>query len=94
MLAIALGLTADPDLLILDEPSLGLMPSLVEEIFDRLAKINESGVSVLLVEQNIYNALGISDRGYVLENGRTTLTGTGSELLNDERIRERYLAIE
>lgn len=93
MLALALGLTADPDLLILDEPSHGLMPTLVDEIFDTIRTINEEGVTILLVEQNVSNALNAADRGYILENGETTISGSADELLNDSRIRERYLAI-
>lgn len=94
MLALALGLTANPDLLVLDEPSHGLMPTLVEQMFDTIETISDEGITVLLVEQNVSNALGIADRGYILENGETTISGSADELLNDSRIQERYLAIE
>lgn len=93
MLALALGLTANPDLLVLDEPSHGLMPTLVEQMFDTIETISNEGITVLLVEQNVSNALGIADRGYILENGETTISGSADELLNDSRIQERYLAI-
>jgi branched-chain amino acid transport system ATP-binding protein len=94
MLALALGLTADPDLLMLDEPSHGLMPTLIDEIFDTIQTINEEGTSIFLVEQNVSNALNAADRGYILENGETTISGSADELLNDSRIRERYLSVE
>ncbi|HET7325016.1 MAG TPA: ATP-binding cassette domain-containing protein, partial [Halococcus sp.] len=94
MLALALGLTANPDLLMLDEPSHGLMPTLVEQMFDTIETINDEGVTVLLVEQNVSNALDIADRGYILENGETTISGSADELLDDSRIQERYLAID
>lgn len=91
MLDIARGLVSDPDLLILDEPSLGLMPTLVEQVFDTLEHIRETGTTILLVEQNIFNALELADRGYVLENGATTISGTGKELLEDQYIQDRFL---
>jgi branched-chain amino acid transport system ATP-binding protein len=91
MLAIARGLMSRPKLLLLDEPSMGLAPMLVEEIFSTLLEINRSGLSILLVEQNIRKALAISARGYVLETGRITLEGKSDELLNDPGIMAAYL---
>ncbi len=91
MLAIARGLMMDPDLLMLDEPSLGLAPILVEEIFELLEKIHKQGKTILLIEQNASMALSIADRGYVLENGKVILTGTGKELLNNSMVINAYL---
>jgi branched-chain amino acid transport system ATP-binding protein len=91
MLAIARGLMAKPRLLILDEPSLGLSPLLVKTIFDTIAEINKQGVSVLLVEQNVYQSLRIANRGYVLETGRIALEGTGKELLGNDRVKAAFL---
>jgi branched-chain amino acid transport system ATP-binding protein len=80
-----------PKLLMLDEPSLGLAPQLVESVFEVLQKIHGSGASIFLVEQNARMALAISDRCYVLEVGNITIEGTGKELMNDERISKAYL---
>lgn len=91
MLAVGRGLMSRPKLFMLDEPSLGLAPLIVKDIFDIILKINSQGTTVLLVEQNARAALKIADYGYVLETGRITLSGTGKELLNDERIRHAYL---
>lgn len=91
MVAIARGLMARPRLLILDEPSLGLAPIIVREMFDIVQTINREGITVLLVEQNVQQSLKLADRAYVLENGRVVLEGAGSELLNDQRVREAYL---
>ncbi len=91
MLAIARGLMAKPRLLLLDEPSLGLSPLLVKTIFDTIAEINKQGVSVLLVEQNVYQSLRIANRGYVLETGRIALSGTGQELLGNEQVKAAFL---
>ena len=91
MLAIARGLMAHPDLLLLDEPSMGLSPLLVEQIFDIIQDINEQGTSILLVEQNAQMALAIADRAYVLETGKITLQGSGDELLEDEKVIAAYL---
>lgn len=91
MLAIARGLMMEPSLIMLDEPSLGLAPIVVEEIFDLILRIRESGTTVLLIEQNAAMALSIADRGYVLENGRMTLTGTGKELSVNEDVKKAYL---
>ena len=93
MLAIGRGLMALPRLLMFDEPSLGLAPILVSEIFRIVKTINEQGVTVLLVEQNVKHTLAMCDRAYVLENGRITLSGTGKEFLNDEKIKEAYLGM-
>ncbi len=91
MLAIARGLMAHPNLLLLDEPSMGLSPILVEQIFEIIREINDQGVSILLVEQNAQMALSIADRGYVLETGRITLEGNAQELLENPQVIEAYL---
>jgi branched-chain amino acid transport system ATP-binding protein len=93
MLAIGRGLMARPLLLMLDEPSLGLAPLLVAELFDCLRRIHANYVTILLVEQNVHQALELADRAYVLENGRTVRSGTAAELLADGAIREAYLGI-
>jgi branched-chain amino acid transport system ATP-binding protein len=93
MLAIGRGLMANPRLLLLDEPSLGLAPLLVKDIFDVIQEINRQGVTILLVEQNVYQSLRIAHRGYVLETGRVVLTGGGSELLNDEHVKKAFLGM-
>ena len=93
MLAIARGLMMDPELIMLDEPSLGLAPIIVEEIFELITKIREKGKTVLLIEQNASMALSIADRGYVLETGRVTITGTGKELLVNPEVKRAYLGV-
>jgi len=93
MLAIARSLMSKPKLLMLDEPSLGLAPILVDEIIDTIAEINEEGMTVLLVEQNVQEAMEIAHRAYVLEEGRITQTGTPHDLVNDERIKSAYLGM-
>lgn len=93
MLVIARSLMANPQLLILDEPSLGLAPIIVEKVLDTLQMINEEGVSILLVEQNIRDSLGISNRAYVLEEGKIIIEGEGRELLNNDHIKQVYLGI-
>jgi branched-chain amino acid transport system ATP-binding protein len=93
MLAIGRGLMAEPLLLILDEPSLGLSPLLVEEMFALIARIRADGLSVLLVEQNVMQSLTIADRAYVLEQGRFALSGAGAALLDDPRLRQAYLGL-
>ena len=93
MLAIARGLMMDPELIMLDEPSLGLAPIVVESIFELITKIRAQGKTVLLIEQNASMALSIADRGYVLENGSVTLEGTGKELLADPEVKKAYLGI-
>ncbi len=93
MLAIGRGLMSRPRLLMLDEPSLGLAPFLVSTIFDIIRQINAQGTSILLIEQNVYHALGLSHRAYVLENGAIALSGTGEELLENPHIRQTYLGL-
>ena len=93
MLAIGRALMAKPSLLLLDEPSLGLAPIMVETIFEVLRQINESGVSILLVEQNAIDALNLATRGYVLEEGRIVIEGASSELLENEALRKAYLGL-
>ena len=91
MLAMGRALMAKPSILLLDEPSMGLSPLLVSEIFQIIVEINKSGTTILLVEQNAKRALAIADRAYVLETGLITLSGTGEELANDERVKKAYL---
>lgn len=91
MLAVGRALMSRPDLLMLDEPSLGLAPLLVREIFEIIKRINEDGKTVLLVEQNAYAALSIANYAYILEVGRITLSGAGKELLENPRVKEAYL---
>ena len=93
MLAIARGLMMDPALIMLDEPSLGLAPIIVEEIFELISKIRDIGKTVLLIEQNASMALSVADRGYVLETGRVTLSGTGQELLANPDVKRAYLGV-
>jgi branched-chain amino acid transport system ATP-binding protein len=93
MLAIARSLMSSPKLLMLDEPSLGLAPIIVEEMFEIIAGVAEQGVSILLVEQNLMQALSIADRGYVLENGRVVLSGSAQELMNNDAVRAAYLGV-
>jgi len=93
MVAIARGLMANPALLMFDEPSLGLSPLLVSQVFEVIDKIVSMGTTVLLVEQNIVHTLKIAHRGYVLENGEITMTGTGAELLENPHIKKAYLGI-
>lgn len=94
MLAIGRAMMSKPDLLMLDEPSMGLAPVVVETIFDIIKELNKQGITILLVEQNANVALSIADRGYVLETGQINLTGTGAELLQDESVRKAYLGEE
>ena len=91
MLAIGRGLMAQPKVLLLDEPSMGLAPILVEEIFSIIKEINAQGVAILLVEQNALMALSVANRGYVLETGRIVLEGTGQELLQNPQVMKAYL---
>ncbi len=93
MLVICRSLMSNPALLILDEPSLGLAPIIVEKVLDTLEKINEDGVTILLVEQNIRESLNIAHRAYVLEEGKIIIEGKGRELLSNEHIKEVYLGI-
>jgi branched-chain amino acid transport system ATP-binding protein len=93
MLAIGRGLMAMPRLLMLDEPSLGLAPLMVRQVFETVKAINDQGITVLLVEQNVFHSLSTAARGYVLENGSVVLEGEGKELLNNPQVREAYLGI-
>jgi branched-chain amino acid transport system ATP-binding protein len=93
MLAIARGLMANPKLLLLDEPSLGLSPLLVKNIFEIIKEINRQGTTILLVEQNVYQSLRISSRAYVLETGRVVLSGTGAELLDNAHVKKAFLGM-
>jgi branched-chain amino acid transport system ATP-binding protein len=93
MLAIGRGLMARPRLLMFDEPSLGLAPILVREIFKIIERIREEGTTVLIVEQNVKQTLGIADRAYVLENGRVVMEGSGESLLGDEHVKKAYLGV-
>lgn len=93
MLAIGRALMAKPRLLLLDEPSMGLSPLLVEQTFRIIQQLSKQGTTIFLVEQNAYLALSIADRGYVMEGGCTTLSGTGRELLEDERVKQAYLGV-
>jgi branched-chain amino acid transport system ATP-binding protein len=93
MLAIGRGLMSNPKLLMLDEPSLGLMPKLVDEMLEAVAKLKEAGKTILLVEQKVREALELSDRGYVLQTGRTIHQGTGKDLLNTEVIKKAFLGL-
>ena len=93
MLAMGRGLMSLPTLMMLDEPSLGLAPVLVSTIFEIIEQINRQGTAILLIEQNVFHSLKISDRGYVLENGEIALSGTGQELLENPHIRKTYLGL-
>jgi branched-chain amino acid transport system ATP-binding protein len=93
MLVIGRSLMSNTQLLILDEPSLGLAPIIVEKVLDTLQKINEDGVTILLVEQNIRDSLNLSNRAYVLEEGKIIIEGEGRELLNNDHIKEVYLGV-
>jgi branched-chain amino acid transport system ATP-binding protein len=94
MLAIGRCLMGQPELIMFDEPSLGLAPALVQELFRTIRTLNQRGLTVILVEQNVAVSLKLANRAYVLENGRIVMTGTGSELLNDDRIRQAYLGVD
>ncbi|HBX54333.1 ABC transporter ATP-binding protein [Pseudomonas sp. UBA2684] len=91
MLAIGRALMSKPKLLLLDEPSLGLAPIIIQQIFDIIEQLRKDGVTVFLVEQNANQALKLADRGYVLENGRIVMQGSGQELLSDPKVRDAYL---
>jgi branched-chain amino acid transport system ATP-binding protein len=93
MLAIARALMQEPQLLILDEPSLGLAPNLADEVFDILGNLKKSGSSILLIEQNIVKALTLADTGYVLETGKIVMKGTGAEILANTKVKKAYLGI-
>ena len=91
MLAMGRALMSDPELLMLDEPSMGLAPILVDQIFDIIVNLNKAGTTILLVEQNAQMALSVADRAYVIETGRITLSGTGEELSKSEEVKKAYL---
>lgn len=93
MLAVARGLMARPKLIMMDEPSLGLAPFLVEEVFEVIERVNQEGITVLLVEQNVAHALGICSRAYILETGRIALQGGSEKLLSNEHVKEAYLGV-
>jgi branched-chain amino acid transport system ATP-binding protein len=94
MLALGRALLGRPRLLLLDEPSLGLAPRMVETIFDVIARLKAEGVTILLIEQNAAMALAIADRAYVMETGRIVLAGSGAELAGNDSVRRAYLGIE
>ena len=93
MLAIGRCLMGRPELIMFDEPSLGLAPAIVQQLLQAIRKLNRQGLTVLLVEQNVGVSLKISQHAYVLENGRIVMSGSGGELLNDDRVREAYLGL-
>jgi branched-chain amino acid transport system ATP-binding protein len=93
MLAIARGLMANPKVLLMDEPSLGLSPLLVRNIFEIIKEINRQGTTILLVEQNVYQSLRIANRAYVLETGRVVMTGVGAELLENPHVKKAFLGM-
>ena len=93
MLAIGRCLMGKPELIMFDEPSLGLAPALVQELFRTIRALNQRGLTVLLVEQNVVASLKLAKRAYVLENGRIVMSGTGAELLADDRVRQAYLGV-
>lgn len=92
MLAIGRALMSKPRLLLLDEPSMGLAPVIVEQIFDIISDLNKEGMTILLVEQNAYQALQVAHRGYVIQTGEIVMAGQGQELITNEQVREAYLA--
>ena len=91
MLAIARAMMSRPGLLMLDEPSLGLSPILVKTMFELIESLNRQSITILLVEQNIYQALKIADRAYIIKNGKITMTGTGEELLSAPEVQDAYI---
>ncbi len=93
MLAIARALVGSPDILLLDEPSTGLAPMLVAEVFEKIRQLRESGMTILLAEQNVQQALNAADRAYVIENGKITLTGAANDLMESEDVKRAYLGI-
>ena len=94
MLAIARGLMSRPKILLMDEPSLGLAPLIIQQVFDTICQLKDEGMTILLAEQNAFQALEISDYAYVLETGKITLSGVGEVLLNDTRVQEAYLGVK
>ena len=93
MVAIGRGLMSNPQLLMLDEPSLGLAPRLVDEVLGTVRLLKEEGITILLVEQNVREALDMGDRGYVIQTGRVVLEGTGDELLRSDLVRKAFLGL-
>jgi branched-chain amino acid transport system ATP-binding protein len=93
MVAIGRGLMSNPEILMLDEPSLGLAPILVDEVLDTVARLKKEGITILLVEQNVREALGLADRGYVMQTGRIVAEGAGKELLESDLFRSAFLGI-
>lgn len=93
MVAVGRGLMSNPRILMLDEPSLGLSPLLVDELFDAIVKLKKEGLTILLVEQNVREALEMSDRGYVLQTGKVVQEGSGAELLQDDSVRKAFLGL-
>lgn len=93
MLALGRGLMSKPKLLMLDEPSLGLAPKLVPLVFEVIERVNKEGITILLVEQNVHQALESADRSYVLEEGKIVLEGKGKELINNDHVKRAYLGI-
>lgn len=93
MLAIARGLMAKPQLLMLDEPSWGIAPKFVTKVLDVIQQVNQTGVSILLVEQNLQKALSIAHYGYVIQTGRIVMQGKGQDLLNDDQVKKAYLGL-
>src|SRR5471032_2292331 len=93
MVAIARGLMAQPKLLLLDEPSLGLAPKIVEEVFEKILEVRRTGITILIVEQNVVSALSISDRGYVVQNGTVLLADAAKNLLSNAMVRAAYLGL-
>jgi branched-chain amino acid transport system ATP-binding protein len=93
MLAISRALMGKPKLLMLDEPSMGLAPIIVKDMFETIKRIHNDGIALLLVEQNVFQALNISDKAYVLENGRIVMSGSGSEILSNPEVKKAYLGI-
>ena len=94
MLAIARGLMGRPKILLMDEPSLGLAPIVIQQVFDIIGELKKQGMTILLAEQNAFKALEISDYAFVLETGKITLQGTGKEVLQDERVQQAYLGVK
>lgn len=93
MLALGRGLMSSPDLLVLDEPTLGLMPVLCDELFEAIRTISKEGITIMLIEQRVLEALELCDRGYVIQNGRIVLEGTGPELIESDMVRKAYLGM-
>ena len=93
MVAIARGLMAKPKLLLLDEPSLGLAPKIVDEVFEKIQEVRSKGITLLIVEQNVVSGLSIADRGYVVQNGSIILEDSSKNLLNNDMVRAAYLGL-